>query len=178
VGLFSDEVRFGVGYTDDIAVHLQDAAVDESGRATVGDPPPFRSSSSSKGASRFWSSPTETTPVPRIRVERRSPTLSRPPSSPRSRFAGFQRMGSEGSESVNVRSHRPPRRPGQAVLPKKVEEVKKAFAEVQQDSIAITGWPMLRELRLSGRVADIRVTVKKPPVRPHATGLLHRPPSD
>jgi len=172
IGLFSDEVRFGVGYTDDISVHLAMLNTMKSeGRTTLYDSilaalDELESIEGRKSLLVFTDGD-DVGPAKRGSRASIEEVIEGAKQSEVTIYAvGFTGWGPEGSESVN--------RPflttlsestgGRPFFPKKVEEVKKAFAEVQKDlhrhyrmayapanlSAGVRGW------------RNIEVKVKKP----------------
>jgi VWFA-related protein len=172
VGLFSDEVRFGAGYTDDIAEHLKVLkTMKAEGRTALYDSilaalDELESVEGRKSLLVFTDGDDAGPANQGSRASIEEVVEAAKQSEVTIYTVGFSGWGPEGSESVN--------RPflttlaeatgGRPFFPKKVEEVKKAFAEVQQD--------LHRHYRMAyapGNLAagaggwrNIQVTVKKP----------------
>jgi VWFA-related protein len=189
VGLFSDEVRFGVGYTDDVAAHLAMLkTMKAEGRTTLYDSilaalDELESIEGRKSLLIFTDGD-DVGPAKRgSRASIEEVIEGAKQSEVTIYTVGFTGWGPEGSESVN--------RPflttlaastgGRPFFPKKVEEVKKAFAEVQKDlhrhyrmayppanlSAGVGGW------------RNIEVKVKKPGLFVRTRqGYYNRAPSE
>ncbi len=189
VGLFSDEVRFGAGYTADIAAHLQMLkTMKAEGRTALYDSilaalDELESVEGRKSLLVFTDGDDAGPANQGSRASIDEVVEAAKQSEVTIYTVGFSGWGPEGSESVN--------RPflttlaeatgGRPFFPKKVEEVQKAFAEVQQD--------LHRHYRmayapsnLTGGVEgwrNIQVTVKKPGLFVRTRqGYYTRSPSD
>jgi len=189
VGLFSDEVRFGAGYTADIAAHLQMLkTMKAEGRTALYDSilaalDGLESVEGRKSLLVFTDGDDAGPANQGSRASIDEVVEAAKQSEVTIYTLGFSGWGPEGSESVN--------RPflttlaeatgGRPFFPKKVEEVQKAFAEVQQD--------LHRHYRmayapsnLTGGVEgwrNIQVTVKKPGLFVRTRqGYYTRSPSD
>ena len=141
IGLFSDEVRFGSEYTDDIAAHLAMLkTMKADGRTTLYDSilgalDQLESVDGRKSLLIFTDGDDAGPANHGSQASIEEVVEGAKQSEVTIYTVGFSGWGPEGSESVN--------RPflttlaeatgGRPFFPKKVEEVKKAFAEVQQD---------------------------------------------
>ncbi len=172
IGLFSDEVRFGEGYTDDISVHLAIlTTMKAQGRTTLYDSilaalVELQSIEGRKSLLVFTDGDDAGPANKGSRASIEDVVEAAKQSEVTIYTVGFTGWGPEGSESVN--------RPflttlaeatgGRPFFPKKVEDVKKAFAEVQQDlhrHYRMAYAP--RDLSAGVRSwRDIEVKVKKP----------------
>ena len=189
VGLFSDEVQFSPGYTDDIAAHLQMLkTMKAEGRTVLYDAilaalEELESVEGRKSLLLFTDGDDAGPANQGSRASIEEVVEAAKQSEVTIYTVGFSGWGPEGSESVN--------RPflttlaeatgGRPFFPKKVEDVKKSFAEVQQD--------LHRHYRLAyapanltagvGGWRNIEVTVKKPGLFVRTRqGYYTRPPSD
>ena len=141
VGLFSDEVRFGIGYTDDIATHLAMLkTMKAEGRTTLYDSilaslAELASVEGRKSLLIFTDGDDAGPANMGSRASIEDVIEGAKESEVTIYTVGFTGWGPQGKDSVN--------RPflttlaaatgGRPFFPKKVEEVKKAFAEVQKD---------------------------------------------
>ncbi len=189
VGLFSDEVRFGVGYTDDIAVHLKMLqSMKPEGTTALYDAilVALQELGTVDGRKSLLVFTDGDDAGPEHRGSRATldDVIEGARQSEVTIYAvGFMGKRADGTGSVN--------RPfltalaeatgGRPFFPEKVEDVKKAFAEVQQD--------LHRHYRLAyapanlaagaGGWRNIHVTVKKPGLFVRTRqGYYTRPPSD
>ena len=189
IGLFSDEVRFGVGYTDDISAHLAMLnTMKAEGRTTLYDSilaalVELESIEGRKSLLVFTDGDDVGPANQGSRASIEEVVEAAKQSEVTIYTVGFSGWGPQGSESVN--------RPflttlaestgGRPFFPKEVEEVKKAFAEVQQDlhrhyrmayapknlSAGVIGW------------RNIEVKVKKPGLHVRTRqGYYTRAPSE
>jgi VWFA-related protein len=189
VGLFSNEVRFSPGYTDDIAVHLQMLkTMKAEGRTVLYDAilaalDELESVEGRKSLLVFTDGDDAGPANQGSRASIQEVVEAAKQSEVTIYTVGFSGWGPEGSESVNrpLLTSLAEATGGRPFFPKKVEEVKKAFAEVQQD--------LHRHYRMAyapsnltagpGGWRNIQVTVKKPGLFVRTRqGYYTRSPSD